>query len=295
MIRYSYYILLLAFSLSSCEKNINIKLDPTTTDLVVDASIENGMYPVVTLSRSLDYFTTIDLEDLANHFVHHAVVTMSNGQITATLKEDSTRDSSGLAVYFYTFYPSDSSVKFHGAFNTEYNLVIEVDNKSYTATTTIPTLAKVIDSLWWTPVPNQKDTGLVNIIALITDPPGLGNYTRYFTSVNNGPYYPGLNSVFDDQITDGTTYSVMVPQGVNRNAPIDADTYGFFRKGDQVVIKYANIDKATYDFWRTMEYNYASVGNPFSTPTEVISNVSNGALGYFGGYAAQYRQFFIPY
>jgi hypothetical protein len=82
---------------------------------------------------------------------------------------------------------------------------------------------------------------------------------------------------------------------VNRNAPIDANTYGLFRKGDQAVIKFANIDKATYDFWRTMEYNYGSVGNPFSTPTVVISNLSNGALGYFGGYAAQYKQFFIPY
>ena len=289
------YFLILVLAFSSCEKNISIKLDPTSTDLVVDASIENGKFPMVTLSRSLEYFTTIDLNTLANHFVHNASVTMSNGQMTAPLAEDSTRDSTGLVLYFYTFHASDSSIRFHGEFNTTYDLQIVVDNKSYTATTTIPTIAKFIDSLWWTPAPHQTDTSLVEIFAQITDPPGLGNYTRYFTSVNNGPYYPGLNSVFDDQITDGTTYSIMVPQGVNRNAPIDASTYGFFRKGDQAVIKYANIDKATYDFWRTMEYNYGSVGNPFSTPTLVISNMSNGALGYFGGYAAQYKQFFVPY
>jgi hypothetical protein len=37
-----------------------------------------------------------------------------------------------------------------------------------------------------------------------------------------------------------------------------------------------------------MEYNYQSIGNPFSSPTKVLGNISNGALGYFGGYAAQY-------
>jgi len=87
---------------------------------------------------------------------------------------------------------------------------------------------------------------------------------------------------------------VTVPQGVNRNTSIDLNTYGFFNKGDSVVVKLANIDKGTYDFWRTMEYNYQSIGNPFSTPTEVISNVSNGALGYFGGYADQYMPLVIP-
>ena len=130
------------------------------------------------------------------------------------------------------------------------------------------------------------DSAYVNLKGRITDPPGLGNYSRYFTSVNGAVFLPGLNSVFDDQITDGTTYDITIPQGVNRNYSIDRNTYGFFNKGDSVVVKFANIDKATYDFWRTMEYNYSSVGNPFSTPTQVISNISNGALGYFGGYAA---------
>jgi hypothetical protein len=148
--------------------------------------------------------------------------------------------------------------------------------------------------LWWVAAPPSADTGLVNVKARVVDPPGYGNYTRYFTSVNQGPFYPGLNSVFDDQITDGTTYTVTVDQGVNRNVSINISKYSFFHRGDSVTVELANIDKATFDFWRTMEYNYQSVGNPFSTPTEVISNISNGALGYFGGYASQYMHLKIP-
>jgi len=289
------FFLFFSFFSSSCEKNISIKLDPASTDLVVDASVENGKYPVVILTRSLDYFSVLDLQALSNSFVHNALVLISNGSITAQLQEYAVKDdSTGLLMYSYSLNDSYSGPKFKGAFQTTYSLEIRVDNKTYTATTTIPALAKVIDSLWWVPAPALADSGLVNLKARVTDPPGLGNYTRYYTQVNGGPFYPGLNSVFDDQITDGTTYTVTVDKGVNRNLPIDVNDYSFFNKGDSVIVKLANIDKATYDFWRTMEYNYQSIGNPFSTPTVVISNVSDGALGYFGGYAAQYVPLKIP-
>jgi len=296
MIRNCIFLFLVGLFFASCEKDITIKLDPTSTDLVVDASIENGKYPVVILSTSLAYFSQLSTSALTASYVHGANVTMGNGSISGHLKEDSAKDdSTGLVLYFYTFSPSYSGPKFKGEFNTAYNLEIQIGNKTYTANTTIPSLAKYIDSLWWVNAPSAADSTLANLKARVVDPPGYGNYTRYWTSVNAGPYYPGLNSVFDDQITDGTTYTVTVDKGVNRNFPIDVTDYSFFNKGDSVVLKLADIDKATFDFWRTMEYNYQSVGNPFSTPTVVISNISNGALGYFGGYAAQYKGLLIPY
>jgi len=292
----NFSIFLFLFLLSSCEKDITIKLQPTSTDLVVDASIENGKYPVVRLSKSLEYFSKLDPKLLSASFIHGATVVVSTGGTRATLREDSTRDdSTGVVLYFYTTTNSYSGPKFVGEFNTAYKLEVQVENQTYTATTTIPPLRKVIDSLWWVPAPAAEDSMYVNLKARVTDPPGFGDYTRYYTSVNGDPYYPGLNSVFDDQITDGTTYTVTVDKGVNRNFPIDYENYTFFNKGDSLVVKLANIDKATYDFWRTMEYNYQSVGNPFSSPTSVISNISNGALGYFGGYAAQYKGVLIPY
>jgi hypothetical protein len=289
------FFLFFSFFLNSCEKDITIKLDPSSTVLVVDASIENGRYPVVSLSHSLGYFSKLDPSVLTNSFVHQARVIMSNGQITSQLQEYSVKDdSTGVLLYYYSLRDSYSGPKFKGEFNTAYSLDIKVDSQVYKATTTIPGLNKYIDSLWWVPAPLEADSPLVNVKARVVDPPGLGNYTRYYTEVNKGKFYPGLNSVFDDQITDGTTYTVTVDRGANRNLPIDVNSYSFFNRGDSVTVKLANIDKATYDFWRTMEYNYQSIGNPFSTPTIVLSNVSNNALGYFGGYAAQYISVKIP-
>jgi hypothetical protein len=120
------------------------------------------------------------------------------------------------------------------------------------------------------------------------DPVGLGNYIRYFTKKNDGPFLPGENSVFDDAVIDGTTYTVQVEPGIDRNNPIKADS-NFFKKGDVVTVKLCNIDKASYTFWSTWEFAYQSIGNPFSQPNKVIGNVSNGALGAFCGYAAWYK------
>jgi hypothetical protein len=294
MLRLSFFILSLLIVFSSCEKNISIKLQPSSTDLVVDASIENGQFPVIYLSTSISYFSQIDAAALAKSFVHRAEVSMSNGPITARLKEDSlVSDSTGTMIYYYSFRAGDTSQNFVGSPGHRYDLEITSDNKTYTASTTIPEMTKRIDSLWWVPAPGSEDSNQVIVKARIVDPPGLGDYTRYYTSVNYGPFYPGLQSVFDDQITDGTVYTVDVDRGVNRNLTIDFDDYSFFYKGDTVQVKLANIDKATYDFWRTMEYNYQSIGNPFSSPIQVLSNISNGALGYFGGYAAQYASLII--
>jgi len=295
MFRISIFTLCFLLVLSSCEKDISIKLKPSTTDLVVDASIENGNYPVVFLSRSFDYFNQIDPATLASSFVHDAEVTMSNGDITARLREDSLKnDSSNLMIYYYSFNRNDPDQHFLGELNHDYQLEIKYGGQTYTATTHIPLIRKRVDSLWWTPAPKSDDSNKVVVKARIIDPPGFGDYTRYYTSVNYGSFYPGLQSVFDDQITDGTEYVVNVDKGVNRNLSINFDDYSFFMRGDTIQVKLANIDKATYDFWRTMEYNYQSIGNPFSSPVHVLSNISNGALGYFGGYAAEYSELVIP-
>jgi hypothetical protein len=164
----------------------------------------------------------------------------------------------------------------------------------YEATTNIPALTKKIDSLWWEPAPNNPDTNRVVVFARVKDPAGKGNYIRYYTSRNDSAFLPGINSVYDDAIVDGITYNIPVFRGQDRNQEFDQDEFGYFRKGDTVKVKLTNIDKATFDFWRTWEQNQANVGNPFGVPIKVLSNINNGALGIWGGYAAQVERLVIP-
>ena len=276
----------------SCEKTIEFRLDQAEPKLVVEAFIENGSPPFVYLTKSLNYFNRIDPAVLSNSFVHNADVFISNGTLTLKLKEYPVPVGIGLTFYIYAVDPADPTY-FNGELNHQYSLRILTEGKEYTATTTIPNTTKRIDSLYWKQAPGSNPPERVALMIRATDPPGFGDYIRYFTKRNEEPFYPGLTSVYDDLVIDGTTYDIQIERGIDRNWQL-YDGYTFFQKGDTVTLKLCNIDKATFDFWRTMEFNYVSVGNPFSTPTRVISNISNNALGYFGGYACQYRTIIIP-
>lgn len=279
---------------SACEKTIAFR--PNTSDplVVVEAVIENGQPPQVILSQSLNYFSEITPDLLANSFIRNADITVSNGTKTHRLKEYRMPVANGYAFYYYSTDSASMGTSFVGEFGKSYTLNITVDEKVYTATTTIPLLTKKIDSLWWIQAPNHPDPAKVVLMGRIVDPPGLGNYTRYFTQVDGWPYQAGLNSVIDDQLTDGTTYDMQIERGVDRNKGINLQEYPFFEHGDSIVIKYCNIDKATFDFWRTMEYSYSNIGNPFAAPNKVLSNINGGGLGYFGGYAVQYISLEVP-
>jgi hypothetical protein len=282
---------MMVFLLTSCEKDIEFKLNETEHKLVVEATIENEVPPRVIITKSVGYFSILSPEILTNSFVHNAEVYISNGTKTQKLKEYTTPVVAGINLYYYSIDSSNLTSSFVGELNHSYSLRIVAEGDEYTSTTTIPKLSKHIDSLWWKPAPNNDTTKAI-VMVRATDPPGFGDYVRYFTKTNNGPFLPPLNSTFDDLFIDGTTYELQVAPGVDRNAT-NQETI-LFNRGDTITFKLSNIDKATYDFWRTMEYSYNSVGNPFSTPTKVLSNISNGALGYFGGYATQYRTLIIP-
>ncbi|MBS0027423.1 DUF4249 domain-containing protein [Chitinophaga sp. 22321] len=285
------FLSLVALLFSACEKNINVDLPAQGAQLVVEGRFEDGAYPVVILTRSLSYFAAIDQATLQKSFVHNATVTVSNGSQTMKLTERSI-DTAGNKFFIYVPDLSQPANNFTGKVSGTYTLRINADNKAYESVTTIPTRGLQLDSIWWSMVKLDNDSQMARLWVRVTDSPAPGNYGRYFTAVNNEPFLPGLNSVVDDQLVNGTTFEIPVDAGVNKNQRLDLDTYAFFHLGDTVTMKFCNIDKATWDFWRTLDFAYNSNGNPFSSPTKILGNVP-GALGYWGGYAVTYKTIII--
>ena len=291
--KYLFCIIAVSFILISCEKGVTFDLDEPAPKLVVEATIETNQPPFVVLSKSQNFFANITPDILAASFVRNAEVFVSNGVLIHKLKEYATPLSNGYTFYFYAIDSSNLSTAFVGQTNAQYNLKIISEGKEYTATTKIPGITRRIDSLFSRPAPGSNDTNKAVLMVRATDRAGFGDYIRYFTKRNSEGFFPAFNSVFDDQVIDGTSYEVEVERGVDRTRDLP-DDYTLFEKGDTVTVKLCEIDKATFDFWRTMEFSYANIGNPFGSPTKVLSNISNGALGYFGGYAPQFRTIIIP-
>lgn len=285
----------LVTAFGSCEKDIKFEPDVQTPKLVVDAQIETGQPPLVVLSNSLNFFSEINPSILSNSFVHGAKIVLTDGVKTHQLKEYNYTVGSN-TFYFYSNDIAAPLTAITGQNGKQYNMTIEVNGTTYTSTTNIPLPLKTVDSIWWKKAPNNPDTTTAIVMARVTDPPGLGNYIRYFTrNRNSKPFLPGENSSFDDQVIDGKTYDIPVDQGIDRNQPrISNDSSGYFYRGDTVTVKFCNIDKATYSFWNTWEFAYQAIGNPFSAPNKVIGNISNNALGAFCGYATQFKTIVIP-
>lgn len=269
----------------SCEKDIDFDLKNAEPAVVVDAQIENGTAPTVILTTSLDYFGAISPDILANSFIHNADISISNGTLTHKLKEYTVPLANGYSLSYYSTDSASLATAFVGEFDRRYNMVIRTGGKEYTASTSIPALRKVPDSLWFRNAPPNVDTSKRVLMTRVFDPPGLGNYIRYFTKRNSGNFLPGLNSAYSDEVVDGTTYSAQVDQGIDRNQPLPTGDENFFTRGDTVTFKLSNIDRASYTFWSTWEFSQQSIGNPFAQPGKVLGNISNGALGAFCGYA----------
>ena len=281
-------LVLAVIFLAACEKDVTLKLDDAASLLVIDGQIEDGQPPIVVLTKSLGYFSKIDAQTLSGTFVRNAEVFISNGTTTHKLKEYATALAPGFTGYFYSNDALNAGTAFLGQLNKTYTLRVVSEGKEYTSTTRIPTNAITLDSIFTRPAPLNPDTSKRTLQLRSTDPAGLGNFGRYFTKKNSGPFLPGENSVFDDQVIDGSTFTVQLPQGIDRNNPPKADS-NFFRRGDTITLKYCNIPQSAYVFWSTWEFAFQGIGNPFAQPNKVLGNISNGALGAFCGYAVKYK------
>lgn len=292
-------LMLVGFALTlgwiSCEKNIQISLHKVPDELVVDGSIENGRPPRVVLTHSVPYFSALDPALSSSIYVHDARIVVSTGSLKIPLREYEIDNASGARFFYYTTDTASQAPNLLGRRGRTYHLEIISGGKTYSALTTIPNGGFYVDSVWWVPGINNSgpDSSKAFLYASIMDPPQLGNYARYFTRRNSEPFYPGLASVADDEVTNGTEFNFLFDRGVDKNQPIDLRTYGYFNPGDTVTLKFCNIDQACYNFWNTWEYAWSNNGSPFSSPTEVQGNVL-GALGYWGGYEAQYVTLYIP-
>jgi hypothetical protein len=291
------FLFIAVTGLSACEKEVDFHLKNTAPKVVVEGSIETGLPPLVLLTQSIGFFSTIDLNTLKGSFLHDAAITVSDGAQSVSLKEYEIQ-SQGIPYYFYTVDSADASaLNFRGTPGRTYHLTIKYESKTYESSTSIP-YPVPLDSLWAQPPPEgEMPADYPNSMLLFAqykDPDTLGNRVRYSTKRNSEPFLYPLYSVYNDEIVNGTTVQIQLPAGFRKADTIDRETFGYFYKGDTVVVKWSSIDKKTYEFWNTLEFSYGTTGNPFSSPVEVNGNISNGALGVWAGYGNAFDTLIIP-
>ena len=295
--RFFLLVLTLMIFFASCEKEVEFDLGTSAEKVVIEGTIETGIPPYVFLTKSIGFFAKVDFGTLSNSFLHDARITVSDGTRSLVLREYQV-DNAGVSFYFYSVDSADlSALTFLGTAGKTYRLTVEYGGKIYESVTKIP-YPKALDSLWAkAPPPEEMPKDHPNsmlLFARYTDPDTLGNKVRYFTKRNQQPFLAPYYSVNDDAIINGSRIDIQLNAGFDRMDTIDEETFGYFYKGDTVIVKWSAIDKGVFDFWRTLEFSYGATGNPFASPVEISSNISGGALGVWAGYANTFDTLIIP-
>ena len=260
-------IIVTIFVLASCQKEINIDLNAAAPQLIVEANLTNFRGPyAVKLSRTVNF-------DAANVF---PAVTGATVVFT-----DNFGNSEQLVEITSGIY---RTVKYQGMPGRTYKLSIASDGKSYEAFSTMPDLVDI-----YSLSVSQEKTNLRNpnkmsfqVTASILDPEGITNYYRYVQYYKGVSY--GSSLVFSDKYRDGKYISYDLRMG---------DTV-ILKQGDPIIVELQNIDKASFDFYRTLREGAGGLGFLSTSPSNPISNLSNGALGYFSAYSISRAILAVP-
>ena len=254
-------------TLSSCQKVINVDLNSAAPEIIIEGGVSNQVG-----SYSINLSKTVNFSD-SNVFppVTGASVTINDNAGNSEILSET---SSGV----YT------TSTLQGTVGRTYTISVTANGKNYQAVSTMAAPV-AIDTLV-----QQNTTGFgggtgnninKSVHVVFTDALGVVNYYRLVEIVNG----VRLNtiSITSDDLRDGQ----IMEQRLRGGSGIKLQT------GDLVTVQLESIDKNVYNYFRT--FNEASGDASFSSssPANPISNLSNGALGYFSAYSVTAKSIII--
>ena len=236
---------------ASCEKVVNIDLNESDPQYVIEGEVFEGMNPLrVFINKTTDFYGKQPQAPVSD-----AIITIGSPDGTITTVP---HVSAG-------YYELPSFIAVAG--NT-YTLKVQANGKEFTASTVVPA-----------PVPfdsirtEYNDGGFgffdpgYNVVGYITDPIAEANNYRAILTVNDtirDDLY-----LFDDKFNNGK--------------PVDLDPFDRFQLGDTITMEVRTMDRPVFDFFTTLS-EALSNGQGGPAPANPISNIKGGALGYFGGF-----------
>lgn len=242
----------------SCEQVINVKLQEGPPNVVIEGSVTNGRGPfTVRLSKSQAYY---DQSSIVG--IEKAQVQMKD----STLTENLTEQGSG----YYT------TRKIRGIPGDKYQLSVATGGKSYSATVKLPP-SVAIDTVYFRPGLLDKDS--LNVFIEFNDPRGIDNYYR-IKLYRNGMIAVNDYFLISDAFSDG----------LRLFAPF---YYREFAPGDTVIVELDNLEIGAWRYFKGLN-EIIQQGVNVQAPGNPISNITGGALGYFGAWGSYHYRVIVP-
>ncbi len=152
-----------------------------------------------------------------------------------------------------------------------YTMKVEYNGKTYESHSTMPKKVAFQELKYQTV---SRFDAKTKMVAVYHDPKDEGNYYRWATIGNDGirsrAYF-----VRSDIFNNGNYIEQVIDSGIDINT------------GDKITIEMQCIDKATFDYFLTLVKQQGQGLNNGAAGTNPPSNISGGALGYFGAYTIE--------
>ena len=268
LIRLFFFCVVFA-TLASCEEVIDLDLGNSEPRIVMEGLITTDRGPYqLKINQSVDFGETNDFPPVVG-----AVVTVTDEDGNSEVLQE-------VAEGLY------NTVDLQGERGKSYRMDVEYAGEFYSANSTIPMTTVSLDSLAYEFVEESlfAKEGYY-ITAYLTDPAEEVNYYRMKIFVNEEPYFFEIGDnrfkddnlwYFNDQFFNGKQMDIEFPHTL--------------QVGDKVDLELYQIDKNTYDYYRTLG-ELGGIGGV--APANPLSNWSNEALGYFGAVSVEYASLVI--
>ena len=294
-----FFLLLSAFCLllSACQTEIDVKVPDYYNKIVVEGYIENGEYPIVSLYRSVPYFSEMSLDYLLKSVI------ISDARVYVTSSKGETQELFMAADPQAPLFFAYKGRGFKGEFNTSYTLRIELDGKTYTSETSILNSFD-LDSVYFAPTFGKTEIDSVaNLRIKMKDNGQADNYYQFKVKIHCKEFADRLwvttiPAAFDNSPFRGQEFNYEIIRGapsilLKEMSDQERRHYfrGNYRVGDTVYMKYARLDESAFRFWLSANGELTFGQNPFMAPEPIISNIKcntgEKCLGVWCGSAAK--------
>ncbi|HNP18684.1 MAG TPA: DUF4249 domain-containing protein [Fulvivirga sp.] len=258
---FRYIFILLSVLLFSCEDVIVLDLNDGDPRLVIEGYVTDQPGPY-----------TVKISKTAKFYDDNIFPPQSGASVVIT---DDQGNEDILTEVSTGVYQTST---LQGERGVTYTLSVDYEGQNYTAISKMPEQQILLDSITSEYEENSffNDEGYY-VRAHFNDPAGVANYYRFNVLVNGEVYVFDFDGeeqeddffyLWSDKFSDG-----------NLN---DYDFPHTLEVGDSVYIEMYNLERSTYDYYRTV----ADVINGGGVaPSNPLSNFGDTALGYFGAFS----------
>ena len=267
--------LLATLSLVACEKVIEVDLNETSPQYVIEANLYDGTNQFqVRVSQTSSYFDS----DPQPAITDAAVVLTDQNGVATTLAHD----GSG-----YYSAPVTANA------GESYTLEVVAGTETLVASSYLPLPVPLTDL-----IPEEAESGGFGpggdddadttylIFCQFTDPITIDNYYRITYDINGEAVDRNEIQVFSDASSNGNLVEIPIQFGQKR-----------FDAGDTISVHLIGLDKTAYDYYLGLSDIIASANGPgggSAAPGNPINNWSGDALGHFSALSADTLMVVLP-